>query len=212
MASQTVTFSFTASSSTLTSLPIYYSTPTAVDNYVSTNSAVLVGTATINASATRFSYTFTLPSTAINGIQIYFSTGALTSGTLTLSQIQLEKGSTATAFDYRPYGTELALCQRYYCNSLSGSGYSPLTTVAALNLTFPVTMRTVPTISITATLTITDGSANYTQSSANSGSYLGTSLGGLLASISNFTGLTANRPNSTNANGFNNPITASAEL
>ena len=73
-------------------------------------------------------------------------------------------------------------------------------------------MRTVPTISITATLTITDGSANYTQSSANSGSYLGTSLGGLLASISNFTGLTANRPNSTNANGFNNPITASAEL
>jgi hypothetical protein len=28
--------------------------------------------------------------------------------------VQLEKGSTATSFDYRPYGTELALCQRYY--------------------------------------------------------------------------------------------------
>jgi hypothetical protein len=27
---------------------------------------------------------------------------------------QLEVGSTATSFDYRPYGTELALCQRYY--------------------------------------------------------------------------------------------------
>jgi hypothetical protein len=27
--------------------------------------------------------------------------------------VQLEKGSTATSFDYRPYGTELSLCQRY---------------------------------------------------------------------------------------------------
>jgi hypothetical protein len=35
-------------------------------------------------------------------------------GTGTVSQPQLEKGSTATSFDYRPYGTELALCQRYY--------------------------------------------------------------------------------------------------
>ena len=31
-----------------------------------------------------------------------------------ISGVQLEKGSTATSFDYRPYGTELALCQRYY--------------------------------------------------------------------------------------------------
>jgi len=33
---------------------------------------------------------------------------------LYITNIQLEKGSTATSFDYRPYGTELALCQRYY--------------------------------------------------------------------------------------------------
>ena len=31
-----------------------------------------------------------------------------------LTGVQLEKGSTATSFDYRPYGTELALCQRYF--------------------------------------------------------------------------------------------------
>jgi hypothetical protein len=49
-------------------------------------------------------------------------TGSITGGTNTniefntgtLSLPQLEKGSTATSFDYRPYGTELALCQRYY--------------------------------------------------------------------------------------------------
>jgi hypothetical protein len=49
-------------------------------------------------------------------------TGSITGGTNTtiefntgtLSLPQLEVGSTATSFDYRPYGTELALCQRYY--------------------------------------------------------------------------------------------------
>jgi hypothetical protein len=38
-----------------------------------------------------------------------------TSGaTFYITGVQLEKGSTATSFDYRPYGTELLLCQRYY--------------------------------------------------------------------------------------------------
>ena len=34
--------------------------------------------------------------------------------TFYITGVQLEKGSSATSFDYRPYGTELALCQRYY--------------------------------------------------------------------------------------------------
>jgi hypothetical protein len=40
-----------------------------------------------------------------------FSTNA---ATWYVTGVQLEKGSTATSFDYRPYGTELALCQRYF--------------------------------------------------------------------------------------------------
>jgi hypothetical protein len=52
------------------------------------------------------------------------STGATsvvgTSGaTFYITGVQLEKGSTATSFDYRPYGTELQLCQRYYEKSYS---------------------------------------------------------------------------------------------
>jgi hypothetical protein len=39
---------------------------------------------------------------------------ATLSNTFYITGVQLEKGSTATSFDYRPYGTELALCQRYY--------------------------------------------------------------------------------------------------
>jgi len=40
-----------------------------------------------------------------------------------LAGVQLEKGSTATSFDYRPFGTELQLCQRYYENNYS-TGYA----------------------------------------------------------------------------------------
>jgi hypothetical protein len=58
----------------------------------------------------------------------YYGTSSSTSviGTLNatwyVTGVQLEVGSTATSFDYRPYGTELALCQRYYENvSISGT-------------------------------------------------------------------------------------------
>ena len=37
----------------------------------------------------------------------------------TLSKPQLELGAVATSFDVRPYGTELALCQRYYESTFS---------------------------------------------------------------------------------------------
>jgi hypothetical protein len=58
----------------------------------------------------------------------YFSATGATSvvgtngATFYITGVQLEVGSTATSFDYRPYGTELALCQRYYEVIRNGTG------------------------------------------------------------------------------------------
>jgi len=50
--------------------------------------------------------------------------------TFYITGVQLERGTQATAFDYRPYGTELALCQRYYEKSFS-LGTKPIQNVGS---------------------------------------------------------------------------------
>ena len=94
---------------------------------------------------------------ATNAIQPTGSTSVVgtANATFYITGVQLEKGSTATSFDYRPYQTELALAQRYYAkfSSLSGvyvgfgSGVSTATTSAAIVVKYPVRMRSAPTIS-----------------------------------------------------------------
>ena len=70
--------------------------------------------------------------------------------TFYITGVQLEKGSTATSFDYRPYGTELALCQRYYYQYASGNtDFQEIATRASLtaanmNIQVPVSMRSTP--------------------------------------------------------------------
>jgi hypothetical protein len=71
--------------------------------------------------------------------------------TLYITGVQLEVGSVATPFERRPYGTELALCQRYYwkitgsTNVPFGSGFNSATTQNEIVTFFPVEMRTAPT-------------------------------------------------------------------
>ena len=105
-----------------------------------------------------------------------------TSGaTFYITGVQLEKGSTATSFDYRPYGTELALCQRYYEKSYDqGTAPATNTTTGTFNFSgasegngnviVPIqysTKRTAPTL--TGYLAAgTSGSWNYERSGSSS--------------------------------------------
>jgi hypothetical protein len=72
--------------------------------------------------------------------------------TFYITGVQLEKGSTATAFDYRPYTTELQLCQRYLPAFVLASGEQAFasgvaynTTVCIVPVTLPVSARVNPT-------------------------------------------------------------------
>ena len=77
---------------------------------------------------------------------------ATNGATFYITGVQLERGSTASSFEYRPYGTELALCQRYFWmiatgnNKSVGSAYYYNTTTVHMTIQYPVTMRTVPTL------------------------------------------------------------------
>jgi hypothetical protein len=69
--------------------------------------------------------------------------------------IMLEKGSTATSFDYRPYGTELALCQRYYQKITTGVndrgmgvGFYYTSSIMIAQISFQTYMRAAPTLDV----------------------------------------------------------------
>ena len=72
--------------------------------------------------------------------------------TFYVTGVDLQKGSTATSFDYRPYGTELALCQRYYeissGRSIYGYQASASDTFRNITLCFAVEKRAAPTITV----------------------------------------------------------------
>ena len=118
---QTVTLSFYASSPTVTTLGLYIYTPNSADNYGAGTTSFFINNNNFNISntLTRYTYTFVMPAAAANGlgVEVYTSVAPsyLPVGTnLQITGVQLEAGPTATPFEYRPIGTELALCQRYF--------------------------------------------------------------------------------------------------
>jgi hypothetical protein len=147
---------------------------------------VLGGQVTLSTSWARYSVQITLPTIAGKtittndalNVNLWTSGGTNYNGrlnslgiqnnTFDFWGVQVEPGTTATPFEQRPIGTELSLCQRYFCSSFpigiapannlgvssttSGnvlSNYS--TTVSNSYATFkqfPVPMRSSPTMTI----------------------------------------------------------------
>ena len=153
-------FSYTISSAnTWTQVSITVAGPTAGTWIGSTNG---VGLSVVFGLSAGSTYGGATPNVWTSATYKVLPTGAVnilaTNGaTFYITGVQLEKGSTATSFDYRPYGTELQLCQRYYVKGMStgatsGTLYS--TTAAALFFKLPVPMRTAPTNSLTSGTTV----------------------------------------------------------
>jgi hypothetical protein len=126
LAGSTATLSVQLANSLLTTVTwtaFYATTADAFGTLASpTRTQIATGTFTVTSTLTTYRAQISVPSAATTGIEIVFTVGAQTSGTWTIDNVQLEAGSTATEFERRPFGTELALCQRYYETSNGAGG------------------------------------------------------------------------------------------
>jgi hypothetical protein len=135
--------------------------------------------------------------------------------TFYITGVQLEKGSTATSFDYRPYGTELQLCQRYYEKSYdmdvvpgTATTTGGINSIRAdgsggLSVPFTVAKRVTPTVTVYATSNGTAGEVRDNAAGANRTA--------TIASIGQRNAVVAASAAAVNA-GFSFHYTSSAEL
>jgi hypothetical protein len=115
----------------------------------------IVSTSLSAATWAELEQTVTLGSTFTNLIVFVWTSALDASTTLDIEAAQLERGSTATPFEVRPVGAELALCQRYYQVFNPGNAYFVAYAWAGLNEIFAQTvpllvqMRVAPTVTDT---------------------------------------------------------------
>jgi hypothetical protein len=166
-----------------------------------------------NFNATTNTWTAGNVYTTAGTTKVIGTTGA----TWQVTGVQLEKGTVATSFDYLPYTTELALCQRY-CFKASGNtsdipGYSFTTyssSSGVVNVPFPVTMRAAPsfTLSGTARIQSVSDSSDFTSGLVVSGA---TPTGAGLA-LSGTANMTANASGHLQFRATNSSLLFTAEL
>jgi len=184
----------------------------------STRTQIATGTFTVNSTVTRYSTQITIPSSAKTGIEIEFSVGAQTSGTWTIGNVQLERGSAATPFEQRPIGLELSMCQRYFYRwSSSSAAFQILSNATVIstteidsNFNFPVTMRVTPTavFSASSNFFADNGTSLSSASVALIDAY---STGGCIR-FSGLSGLTTNQARKIRASSTSAFINFSSEL
>ena len=142
----------------------------------SPSSMVVTGPTAFNCTTSwsRHQFTFNIPSLSGKTVGadgndyveiVLQESGSFSTFTLDLAQVQLEKGSVATPFQYRPVATELNLAQRYYCKTYDfetdpgtatsagyvdggASGLANGSHAIRVHWSFPVRMRAVPVVII----------------------------------------------------------------
>lgn len=212
-AGKTVTLSFkvyNSSSSATMSAFLYY--PNATDNYSSSTYFDGIVLTIPNGWSTQ-SCTFVVNSNCTKGLSIELNCGALGAGvTRIITGVQLEEGSIATPFEFRSYGQELTLCQRYYERSTyfnfpAARVVSALSSAWLPGMYWVVTKRAAPTVVIYSR----NGTANKVSSVAT-GADVGTSVTPNVSSECGFHILVDSGAGFTTGAPYEYCYTASAEL
>ena len=126
--------------------------PTLIANATYENTPANLG---VTTSFATYSVTANVDTASTSNIILFIWSDVTTTALgefLYITNVQLEKGSTASSFEYRSYGAELALCQRYYWQT-GTTGNIPAWTWVSTQLGttfwFPVPMRSAPTAAVT---------------------------------------------------------------
>ena len=110
-----------------------------------------LGVGSTYGSGTAGAWSGTYSDVPTGSVSVVGTNGA----TFYITGVQLEVGSQATSFDFRDYGRELILCQRYYWKSIAaGGGQTRISMGLAFStgntsqhaVMYPVEMRATPTI------------------------------------------------------------------
>lgn len=151
---------------------VYLRTATGPDNFASVTD--IGNSGPINVLSSQLLTFTTLMGTCGNGIEIEIkaAVGAVTSKNVYLTNVQLEQGASVSPFETRPYGAELALCQRY-CQKLGtqsaggnpiGNGYAYGATRATQSAGIQVVIKLLAPMRDTPTI---DSSSNVVTTPAN---------------------------------------------
>jgi hypothetical protein len=173
LAAKEVTFSFNAAKeSNFTPsacyIEILYSTVADAPNITGPWTSLGFRQFNPTTSFQRFNETFTIPSNALTIMARIISGSyigtAPANDAIEITQLQLEEGPTATPFERRLIGTELALCQRYYYQT-SPSDYqiylADYTSGTIMWHSFPQYMRIVPNVTALPTSSLYIYPVNY---------------------------------------------------
>jgi hypothetical protein len=161
LAGSTATLAVDLSNSLLTGVgwTAYYANSTDTFGTLASpnKTSIASGTFTVGATTSRYSASISIPAAATTGIEVIFTVGAQTSGTWTISNVQLESGPVATPFERRSYGQELALCQRYFQKrDFTANGWITSATKSIGNIAFGTPFRASP-----SSATFNSGSISY---------------------------------------------------
>jgi len=169
---KTVTFSFWAKGSAALNVGVYLAQLFGTGGSPSTGVVIAPHTFAVTTTWTRYSCSFTVPSTSgetfgTNNdsslvVGIGLSSGStfasqlgvgVQSGTFDFWGLQLEIGSTVTALESRSTDDELLRCQYFYAlGQIYVSGYGAAGAGIIASSTYPRTMRAIPTVAVTSSV------------------------------------------------------------
>lgn len=178
---QTVTYSFYAKASKAITVDTSFDLL-----WANSSNATTAQSNSITTSWQRFTYTVTLPNPSgtynatYDHLYCKFVLPISDTYDFYITGIQLELGDTATPFEHRSYGDELARCQRYYTKETGMTNYMmPLALsgtygdIRANRYYMPVEMR----VNGTKTVTLNSGSATVESSTTKSFTMYQTGVG-----------------------------------